>query len=40
LFYSDTDCSLEEWSIIQNRQAFYETFGKKLDAQCIVAPET
>ena len=39
LFYSDTDCSLEQWSIIQNRQAFYETFGKKLDAQCIVAPE-
>jgi exopolyphosphatase/guanosine-5'-triphosphate,3'-diphosphate pyrophosphatase len=35
-FYSDSDCSLEEWSIIQNRQAFYEAFEKKLDAQCIV----
>ncbi len=37
-FYSDSDCSLEEWSVIQNRQAFYEAFGKELDAQCIVTP--
>ncbi len=37
-FYSDSDCSLEEWSIIQNRQAFYEAFGKELDAQCTVTP--
>jgi exopolyphosphatase/guanosine-5'-triphosphate,3'-diphosphate pyrophosphatase len=35
-FYSDSDCSLEEWSIIQNRQAFYEAFKKHLDAKCIV----
>ena len=37
-FLSDSDCSLEEWSIIQNRQAFYEAFGKELDAHCIVTP--
>ena len=37
-FYSDSDCSLEEWSIIQNRQAFYEAFGKELDAHCTVTP--
>jgi exopolyphosphatase/guanosine-5'-triphosphate,3'-diphosphate pyrophosphatase len=35
-FYSDSDCSLEEWSIIQNRQAFYEAFKKNLEAKCIV----
>lgn len=39
-FYSDSDCSLEEWSIIQNRQAFYEAFGKELDAHCIVNHST
>jgi hypothetical protein len=39
-FYSDSDCSLEEWSIIQNRQAFYEAFKKQLNAQCIVTPKT
>ncbi len=39
-FYSDTDCSLEEWSIIQNRQAFCEAFEKQLNAQCIVTPNT
>ncbi len=37
-FYSDTDCSLEEWSIIQNRQAFFEAFEKQLEAQCIETP--
>ena len=37
-FYSDSDCSLEEWSIIQNRQAFYEAFEKQLDAKCILTP--
>ncbi len=37
-FYSDTDCSLEEWSVNQNRQAFYEAFKRKLQAQCIVTP--
>jgi exopolyphosphatase/guanosine-5'-triphosphate,3'-diphosphate pyrophosphatase len=35
-FYSDSDCSLEQWSVIQNRQAFFEAFGKQLDAQCTV----
>jgi len=35
-FYSDSDCSFEEWSIIQNRQAFYEAFGKQLDVHCTV----
>ncbi len=37
-FYSDSDCSLEQWSVIQNRQAFYDAFEKQLDAQCIVTP--
>ncbi len=37
-FYSDSDCSFEEWSIVQNRQAFYEAFGKQLDVRCIVTP--
>jgi exopolyphosphatase/guanosine-5'-triphosphate,3'-diphosphate pyrophosphatase len=35
-FYSDSDCSLEKWSVIQNQQAFYDAFEKQLDAQCIV----
>ncbi|MGO8805151.1 MAG: HD domain-containing protein [Candidatus Bathyarchaeia archaeon] len=37
-FYSDSDCSFEEWSIIQNRQAFYEAFKKQLDVHCVVTP--
>ncbi|MGD0644949.1 MAG: Ppx/GppA phosphatase family protein [Candidatus Bathyarchaeia archaeon] len=37
-FYSDTDCSLEKWSIVQNKQAFYEAFNKQLDVRCIVTP--
>ncbi|MCW4000627.1 MAG: Ppx/GppA family phosphatase [Candidatus Bathyarchaeota archaeon] len=37
-FYSDTDCSLEEWSVNQNRQAFFEAFDAELQAQCIVTP--
>jgi hypothetical protein len=37
-FYSDSDCSLEEWSIFQNRQAFFEAFGKQLDAHCVFSP--
>jgi exopolyphosphatase/guanosine-5'-triphosphate,3'-diphosphate pyrophosphatase len=37
-FYSDTDCSLEKWSIIQNRQAFSEAFDVELDAACTVTP--
>ena len=36
-FYSDSDCSLEEWSISQNSQAFYGAFGKQLEVKCIVA---
>jgi exopolyphosphatase/guanosine-5'-triphosphate,3'-diphosphate pyrophosphatase len=39
-FYSDSDCSFEEWSIIQNRQAFYEAFEKQLDVHCEVTPST
>jgi exopolyphosphatase / guanosine-5'-triphosphate,3'-diphosphate pyrophosphatase len=39
-FHSDSDCSLEEWSITQNRQAFFEAFGKELDAHCIVNHDT
>ncbi len=37
-FSSDSDCSFEEWSIIQNRQAFFEAFEKQLDVRCIVTP--
>ena len=37
-FFSDSDCSFEEWSIIQNRQAFYEAFEKQLDVRCTVTP--
>ena len=37
-FYSSTDCSLEEWSIIQNREAFFEAFGKQLGVHCVVTP--
>ena len=39
-FYSDSDCSFEEWSFIQNRQAFYEAFGKQLDVHCEVSPSS
>jgi len=39
VFYSDTDCSLEEWSIVQNRQAFNEAFKMHLDVHCIVTPD-
>jgi len=37
-FQSDVDCSLEEWSIIQNRQAFDEAFGKQLEVHCEMTP--
>jgi exopolyphosphatase / guanosine-5'-triphosphate,3'-diphosphate pyrophosphatase len=36
-FYSDSDCSFEEWSIIQNSQAFFEAFKRKLEVQCLVS---
>ena len=39
-FYSDSDCSFEEWSVIQNKQAFYEAFGKQLDVHCEVTPNS
>jgi exopolyphosphatase/guanosine-5'-triphosphate,3'-diphosphate pyrophosphatase len=39
-FYSDSDSSFEEWSVIQNRQAFYEAFKKQLDVHCTVTPST
>jgi exopolyphosphatase/guanosine-5'-triphosphate,3'-diphosphate pyrophosphatase len=39
-FYSDSDCSLEEWSINQNSHAFHSAFGKKLEAKCIFEPAT
>jgi exopolyphosphatase/guanosine-5'-triphosphate,3'-diphosphate pyrophosphatase len=35
-FFSEEDCSLEEWSIFQNKQAFFEVFGKQLEAHCTV----
>jgi exopolyphosphatase / guanosine-5'-triphosphate,3'-diphosphate pyrophosphatase len=38
MFYSDSDCSFEEWSINQNKQAFYEAFDKELDVHCEVTP--
>lgn len=33
--FSNSDCSMEEWSVVQNGPAFYGAFGKKLDAHCI-----
>lgn len=38
-FYADSDCSFEEWSILQNRQAFYESFEKELNVHCVVSAE-
>jgi exopolyphosphatase/guanosine-5'-triphosphate,3'-diphosphate pyrophosphatase len=35
-FSSDSDCSMEKWSIMQNKRAFYEAFGKQLDVYCVV----
>jgi len=32
--FSDSDCSMEEWSVVQNGPAFYGAFGKKLDSHC------
>ncbi len=36
-FYSDIDCSLEEWSVVQNRRAFFAAFGLQLDVQCVLS---
>jgi exopolyphosphatase/guanosine-5'-triphosphate,3'-diphosphate pyrophosphatase len=33
--FSDSDCSMEEWSVVQNGPAFYGAFGKKLVAHCV-----
>ncbi len=38
LFYSASDCSFEEWSIIQNKKAFYDAFEMQLDVRCEVLP--
>ena len=35
-FYAESDCSLEEWSILQNKQAFYASFEKELNVRCVV----
>jgi exopolyphosphatase/guanosine-5'-triphosphate,3'-diphosphate pyrophosphatase len=37
-FSSDSDCSMEKWSILQNKQAFFEAFGKQLDVCCVSNP--
>jgi exopolyphosphatase / guanosine-5'-triphosphate,3'-diphosphate pyrophosphatase len=39
-FYSDSDCSLEKWSIDQNNQAFFEAFQKQLEVECIQVPSS
>jgi exopolyphosphatase/guanosine-5'-triphosphate,3'-diphosphate pyrophosphatase len=39
-FYSESDCSFEEWSILQNRQAFYASFDKELNVNCVSSNET
>jgi exopolyphosphatase/guanosine-5'-triphosphate,3'-diphosphate pyrophosphatase len=36
LFYSESDCSFEEWSIIQNKQAFFDAFDKQLEVKCVI----
>jgi exopolyphosphatase/guanosine-5'-triphosphate,3'-diphosphate pyrophosphatase len=39
-FYAKSDCSLEEWSILQNKQAFYSSFEKELTVHCVPSTET
>ncbi len=34
-FSSDTDCSMEKWSIMQNKRAFFEAFKKQLEVSCV-----
>lgn len=36
-FTSESDCSLEKWSIMQNRKAFQDAFGKQLEVTCNVS---
>ena len=38
LLSSDTDCSMEEWSVVQNGPAFFAAFGKKIDVHCVKSP--
>ncbi|HVP92544.1 MAG TPA: HD domain-containing protein, partial [Acidobacteriota bacterium] len=38
-FYAESECSLEEWSIIQNKQAFNDAFEKDLIVQCVLSTE-
>lgn len=33
--FSDADCSMEKWSVVQNAPAFYAAFGKKIDVHCV-----
>jgi exopolyphosphatase / guanosine-5'-triphosphate,3'-diphosphate pyrophosphatase len=35
-FSSESDCSLEKWSILQNRRAFFEAFERQLEVSCIL----
>jgi hypothetical protein len=37
-FYSESDCSFEEWSIAQNKRAFYDAFDRQLDIHCCLNP--
>ena len=37
-FYSESDCSFEEWSIAQNKSAFHDAFARQLDIQYCVVP--
>ena len=32
---SDSDCTMEAWSVEKNEAAFYSAFGKKLDVHCL-----
>jgi exopolyphosphatase/guanosine-5'-triphosphate,3'-diphosphate pyrophosphatase len=33
--FSDSDCTMEVWSVEKNGPAFYSAFGKKLDVHCL-----
>ena len=36
--FSSSDCSMEEWSVVQNGPAFHGAFGKRLDVHCVNLP--
>jgi hypothetical protein len=38
-FYAESDCSFEEWSVMQNKQAFSQAFIKELKVHCIISAE-